>query len=97
MKLLEKQQVSSLKAKERKTEIDEGAKLARRVDALREMASKEQAILTKFREETAKVIQEDIDTLIRQRDNIKREIAEAQTRLRYLQTLLGKILLINNK
>lgn len=60
MKLLPKTKIASLKSDERKKEIEEGAKLARTVDALRQVKGKEEANLAKFREQTLLVVKDEI-------------------------------------
>lgn len=74
MKLLPKQEIQDLKAKQRKAEIDEGVKLAKKVDSLREMASKEQATIEKFQKESLNNLRSEIQKLIDLRDSIIEEI-----------------------
>lgn len=74
MKLLDKQEVNRLKGVERKLEVDEGVKLAKKVDALRELAAKEQTNLTKFRESSLAVVKAEIDDAIKQRDALRENI-----------------------
>jgi len=64
MKLLDKKTIVTTKALERQKEVEEGLKLARKVDTLRNTASKEEANLAKFRTETLKTIQSQIDAKI---------------------------------
>lgn len=78
MKLLTKQNVSDLKAVERKREIDEGAKLASKVDKLRELSSAEQARLSKFQQDTLSQIKKEIDLEIERKEVLKRENAELE-------------------
>src|SRR5258708_2263052 len=73
MKLLDKKTVDTLKAVERKKEVDEGAKLAKRVDNLRELSAKEEANLTKFRDESLKKIREEIEQEVQKCDVLKKE------------------------
>lgn len=61
IRLLTKQEIVKLKAVDRQKEIDEGLKLARRVDTLRETQAKEEAELEKFRRETLASIGKEID------------------------------------
>lgn len=74
MKLLRKQEIVLKKNDERKKEIDEGVKLAKTVDVLRQTLGKEQANLAKFRTETLKSIQLDIDNKIKERDELGGQI-----------------------
>lgn len=67
MRLLQKEDIQKQKADERKREMDEGAKLAKRVDSLRELAATEQANLTKFRDASL--------------EDIKSQVIEASQRL----------------
>jgi len=74
MKLLNKNEVQTLKASERKGEIDIGLALAKRVDGLREMNSKEESNMNKFRTETVKIVQKDVDALILKKETLEYEI-----------------------
>lgn len=74
MQLLEKRQIDGLKARERHQEILEGKKLAEKVDALRELASREQTNLAKFTEEATTRLKAEIDALISVREGVKSEI-----------------------
>lgn len=82
MKLLSKQEVNTLKTVERKKEIDEGAKLARKVDTLRELSAKEQVNLSKFSEESLKKIHADIKAAQSELDVIKQSIQLGAEELR---------------
>ncbi len=83
MRLLTKSEIDTAKAAEQKRNIDEGLKLARRVDNLREVAAEEEASLAKFRkEQTAKIhaelekLYETKGTLIGEVSQLKRERKE---------------------
>lgn len=75
LKLLKKSEIEKTKVTERQREIEEGMKLAKRVDTLRETASEEEAALHKFRGETLGVIQSEIDAKVLERDTLERENA----------------------
>ncbi len=77
MKLLLKQETSTLKSVERKKEIDEGVKLAKQVDALRETVAKEQKNLKEFRDQSLKAITVEIESKIKERDLL---IADIETK-----------------
>lgn len=81
MKLLRKNEINVAKSNERKIEIDTGLALARKVDSLREMVSKEEKNLQMFRDETTKIVQAEIDDLIKERDELRDEIEELKTLL----------------
>lgn len=74
MRLLPKQEVNDRLKESRRIEIDEGAKLARKIDTLRETALKEEANLTKFREESIKIVTEEIKKLIEKKETLLKEI-----------------------
>lgn len=80
MRLLSKNEIVVGKAAEKRMEIDEGLKLARKVDALRETALKEEASLNKFRDGSVSNVKEEIALLIDKKakleDEIKRLLAE---------------------
>jgi hypothetical protein len=70
MRLLKKDELFAVKASEKRQEIDVGMKLAQRVDSLRQLNTKEELNLTKFREETTKIVQEEIDNLITKKNEL---------------------------
>ena len=78
MRLLDKPQIQKLKALEIKREVDEGRKLAGRVDALRQLQAKEEAELQKFRRETLANIHEEITTKAKECDQLKQEVSKLQ-------------------
>ena len=79
MKLLKKEEIGKHKAAERQREVDEGVKLAQRVDALREVAAQEEASLEKFRRETIATIHKEIEAATAERDTLKAEVKTLQT------------------
>lgn len=74
MKLLTKEDIAKQKSTERKSEIDEGLKLARKVDVLRETASKEESNLARFRAETLDRVKADILVLTKEKKLLIEEI-----------------------
>lgn len=74
VRLLTKREVDVAKAKDRQREIDEGKKLADRVDALRRMAVEEEQKLELYRTQALSTIQEDINAKIIERDILLKEI-----------------------
>jgi molecular chaperone DnaK (HSP70) len=82
MRPLPKQrEVDILKVKERQAEIEQGVALARKIDQLRTLLSKEEANLTKFRDETVKEVLSQIKELIIKRDNLIQEIEKLKNGL----------------
>lgn len=80
MRLLKKKEIDKLKAADRKREIDEGIKLATRVDGLRQLAASEETQLETFRVETLKSIHEETAEAIIKRDTLTKEVAELEDR-----------------
>lgn len=88
MKLLDKKTIEVQKSNERKREVEEGMKLARSVDTLRETHSKEQINLKKFRDATLKSIKEECNVLEVQKNALLNEItALEEKRLQAQQPL----------
>ena len=79
-RLLKKSEVDQAKAKDRQREIEEGLKIARRVDNLRETHAEEEASLEKFRSETISRINEEITKVSDRRDELKVEVAYLEKR-----------------
>lgn len=78
MRLLTKQEIDKAKAAEQKREIDEGLKLARRVDNLREVAAQEDASLTQFRKKRVAEINAEITGLETKKGNLISEISQLE-------------------
>lgn len=91
MKLLPRQEITALKNIERKKEIDEGAKLAQKIDVLRETAAKEEASLSKFREKTLGLIRGDVMQLSQERNILQIEVDILRKEKRELSEVIKKI------
>lgn len=74
MKLLPKSEVDKRKAAEQRVAVEEGLKLARRVDNLREVASEEEKALEEFRVKTVSTINEEIVGKVQERDALTTEV-----------------------
>lgn len=74
IKLLNKSDIDTGKAKDRQAEIAEGLKLAKRVDALREVAVEEEASLEKFRHGTLAEIARETEEATIARDIMLAEV-----------------------
>ena len=95
IKLLPKQEISRLQANERRQSIEEGVKLANRVDSLRETAAQEEASLASFRRSTLKAIKAEFDQATIERDavltqveNLRKELASGHDNLNHRQAEL---------
>lgn len=76
MKLLSKQELDTAKASDRKREVDEGVKLARKVDRLRETAASEQTALNNHRATMLREIEGQIKSFEVARDALVEELAQ---------------------
>lgn len=90
MRLLPKSELTKAIASEQKMTVDEGAKLARRIDSLREIAAQEEVSLEKFRRETVAKIHEQITKLAAERDEIEADVALAALDLKEKRKPLDK-------
>jgi hypothetical protein len=90
MKLLDPRTIQSNLNSQRKSDIDQGLTLARKVDTLRETLSVEEAKITAFRDATIKEVQKQIDAKIKERDVLAQEIEDAQKVHDHLSLLLDK-------
>lgn len=70
-RLLDKRTVNASLAQERKQQIEAGVDLAKKIDALRLTLLEEQEKLERFRTETVRIVQKEIDELIIKRDLLK--------------------------
>ncbi len=80
IRLLPKNELDHAKAAEQKRIIDEGIKIARKVDGLREVRAEEEAALLKWRSDTLEIIGNEIKSAIERRDIITQQAEEAETR-----------------
>lgn len=80
MQLLPKSEVSRLKSKERQREIDEGMKIAGRVDNLRKVHADEEASLEAFRLKTVSEINQETALLTAQKDVLAKEVLDLEER-----------------
>jgi septal ring factor EnvC (AmiA/AmiB activator) len=90
MHLLKKQEVDVAKARDRQREVNEGAKLAKRVDRLRELVAIEDAALKKFRAETLKTIHDEIEKATADRNSLIGEVQRLKKERRELQKPLDE-------
>jgi alkylhydroperoxidase/carboxymuconolactone decarboxylase family protein YurZ len=74
MKLLSKLEAQLAQNSEKRVEVEAGLKLAKKVDELREMNSKEEQNLEKFKNETSKIVQKQIDDLIMKKNALDYEV-----------------------
>jgi len=96
MKLLNKNEVQDLKQKERGVEIREGAKLAQKIDVLRETASEEETKLSQFRIATLNAIRSEILEISTERDAIRAEVIELREERKRLQLAIESVKITNN-
>lgn len=78
MKLIDKSKIEREKRLEQEREIDRGIKLAKRVDEIRAKKVVEEENLKKWRDETLKIVQEEINAKIAERDRLIQETKEAE-------------------
>lgn len=78
MKLLSKKDINTAQATTQKQTYDEGMKLARRVDSLREVAAAEESALEKFRRETIAKIHEETTEARTERERLLAEVRKLQ-------------------
>ncbi len=90
IRLLPKSEIDRAKALDRQREIDEGKKLATRVDGLRQTHAKEEAELQSFRSKTLAQIQLEINGEIERLENAKRKVKEKRDELLSLSGPLDK-------
>jgi len=74
MLLQSKKKLNNEVAQQKKQQIDEGIKIATKVDAVRQTLATEEANLNTFREQTLKIIQGEIDVKVREKDSLGREV-----------------------
>lgn len=82
IKLLKKSEVDTAKAQDKQREINEGMKLASRVDSLRKTQAEEEASLEKFRKETVSKINREILSKTEELDILKHEVEILEDRKR---------------
>ena len=78
MRLMPKTGVEKANAEAKRKEIDEGVKLAKRIDGLRETLADEEQSLEKFRVATLENIKAETAPLEEKRDSLKKEVGELE-------------------
>ena len=86
--------INKSKAQERKSQIDEGLVLARRVDELRQMRLQMETNFEIWRQSTSKSIQTELDTLTDERDDMAQQVIEARRQRDFLLQPLNQEQLI---
>ena len=85
VRLLPKSEIDKRKAEEQRLAITEGIKVAERVDLLRETAATEEVAFEKYRTESLKEIQAEIDEKMSLRDSLEDEISAKRKERRELE------------
>jgi FtsZ-binding cell division protein ZapB len=80
VKLLQKSELQNLKAKEQTRQIEEGVKVATRIDGLRELYSKTEQELEKYRTATLMGIQKEISELKEKEDELSAKVKVLQAK-----------------
>ena len=78
MRLLKKEELATAKSLDRQREVQEGIKLAKRVDSLRETQAEEEASLQRFRETPLANIHEETTKAGAERDHLLIEVRKLQ-------------------
>lgn len=89
-KLLDKRIVNIEVAAQKKQQIDEGLRIASKVDAVRETLGAEEVNLEKFRTQTITKIQKEIDIKIKERDSIFLEVIKKEEQVNEHEKGLSK-------
>lgn len=90
MRLLSRIEINTQKSREREQEVQEGMKLAKRVDSLREIQAQEEASLTKFRIKTLAKIHEETKEKAARLQEITQEVQKLSLERIELQRPLDK-------
>lgn len=90
MKLLPKKEIDIRLATEKKIQIDEGMSLAKSVDNLRKTLATEKKNLAEWRESNIKQIQQEIDSYIEVKENLKIATEKAEAHRKELLEPLDK-------
>ena len=90
MRLLQKSDINKAKAVAQKMDIDEGAKLERRIDNLRSVLAEEEQSLKRFRTTAIAKIHEETKAAAQERDTILDEVRELRKERKELMQPLEK-------
>lgn len=85
MQLMPKRMVAATLATQRKEEIDRGVKLAEKVDAVRDTLAQEEKRLSEFRALSIAQVQVEIDSKLREKNAVEREILVRREELKKLR------------
>lgn len=84
MKLQNKKIIQAEATKDRKIQIDEGVRIATKVDELRRTHAQEEQNLAIFRDKSIEALKKEIEPLLKQKENLLTEIEELQDRKKTL-------------
>lgn len=87
-RLLTQSDLDSRKSADRRREVEEGAKLARRVDGLRELAAETEKNVEQHRSASLAQAQRDIDAVLSKKELLEGEVRELEEERKRLQTPL---------
>lgn len=90
MRLLQKSDIAKAKSVAQRRDIEEGVKIAKRVDNLREVAAQEEAALIKFRKETLAKIHAETQQASQEKDSLVSEVAVLRKERKELMRPLDK-------
>jgi hypothetical protein len=90
MRLLKKDEIRKELAEERKSQIDEGLAIAKKVDAMRELLQIEQKNLDTFRYKTVALVQKEIDDILKKKDDASAELQELMEKVSKSKLLSDK-------
>jgi hypothetical protein len=90
MKLLPKSDILAAKADEQRQKADEGARIARRVDAVRDTLAREEKTLEEFRRRKVSEIDAQITARRTERDTLKNEVSQLAKQRKELQKPLDR-------
>lgn len=80
MRLLPRREIDLKKSQDRQREINEGGKLARTVDSLRELRTEEELKFAQWREQSLKGIQNEIDSKSSELSNLVNQVEKLELR-----------------
>lgn len=90
MKLLAKKVIDSQVASQKKQQIDDGVKLAIRVDTLRQTKAQEEKNLEEFRVGAVRSVSQEIEVLTIKRDSLRSEVTDLMEQAKLNQIPLDK-------
>lgn len=90
IRLLKKDEIAQIQSAQRHAEVQEGLKLTRKVDSLRELMAEEEKTLSRFRSESLAALQSEVSKIEKEKESLLSEVRELEAKIAKGTAILDK-------